>query len=119
MSEKKEIGNIGERLAAEFLQKKGYRVVAQKFRHRRGEIDLIVKRDNWVLFIEVKTRSSTHYGNPETFVLANQVRLIYETAEEWIYSNDWHGDIRFDVVSILLSENGEEPVIEHIEDAIN
>lgn len=116
MSRKTNIGRMGENLAADFLQKKGFTVVARNYRFGKAEIDLIVERGDWLLFIEVKTRSSTDYGEPEEFVSSLQVNRIFDAAEEYIFKCDWQGNIRFDVVSIKL---GKETIIEHLEDAIN
>lgn len=116
MSDKIEIGRQGEILAAEFLIKKGWEIVKRNYRHGKAEIDLIVKRDDWTIFVEVKTRSSSLYGQPEDFVTEFQARRIYEAAEEFIFSTNWQGHVRFDIVSIKL---GEPVEIEHLEDAIN
>jgi putative endonuclease len=116
MTDKIKKGNKGEKLAAEFLQKKGFEVVARNYRFRRAEIDLIVRRDNWIIFVEVKTRSSSSYGEPEEFVDDHKTRNVFDAAEEYIYSTDWHGHIRFDIISVKL---GHEIEIEHFEDAIN
>ena len=116
MSDKIKTGNKGENLAAEFLQKKGFEIVARNYRFRHAEIDLIVKKENWIIFVEVKTRSSTSYGEPEDFVDSRKSNKIFEAAEEYIYANNWHGHIRFDIVSVKLGSN---VVIEHFEDAIN
>jgi putative endonuclease len=75
-----------------------------------------VKRDNWLLFIEVKTRKSNAYGEPEDFVDEFKARHIFQAAEEFIFSVDWHGHIRFDIISVML---GAVPEIVHFEDAIN
>lgn len=116
MENKTTIGRKGEQLAAEFLMKKGFEIVVRNYRYRRAEIDLIIKRDDWLIFVEVKARSSNDYGEPEEFVDARKVNKIFEAAEEYIYSTDWHGHIRFDIVSVKL---GKEPVVELFEDAIN
>lgn len=116
MSEKIKTGTKGENLAAEYLEKQGFTVIARNYRHRRAEIDLIVKRENWIIFVEVKTRSSVSFGQPEEFVDYGKTKRIFEAAEEFIYANDWHGHIRFDIVSVKL---GMEPEIMHFEDAIN
>jgi putative endonuclease len=110
------IGRKGEQLAAEFLMKKGFEIVVRNYRYKHAEIDLIVKRDDWLIFVEVKARSSTDFGEPEEFVDARKVNKIFDAAEEYIYSTDWHGHIRFDIVSVKL---GKEPVVELFEDAIN
>lgn len=116
MTDKMETGAIGENLAAEYLTKKGFQVVARNFRCRKAEIDMIVKRDNWLIFVEVKTRSSNAWGEPESFVNSLQRRLIYDAAEEYIYKTDWQGHIRFDIVSV---KPGLRPEIVHFEDAIS
>lgn len=116
MSDKIETGNKGENMAADFLVQKGYEILTRNYRHKHAEIDLIVKRGNWLLFVEVKTRSSNAYGEPEEFVTEFKARKIFEAAEEYIFSTNWQGHVRFDVVSIKL---GDVPEIEHFEDAIN
>ena len=116
MSDKIQKGAEGENLAAEFLKKKGWEIVARNYRYRHAEIDLIIKRDDWTIFVEVKTRTSSYFGQPEEFVDAQQARRIFEAAEEYIYSTNWLGHIRFDIVSVKL---GYKPEIIHFEDAIN
>jgi putative endonuclease len=77
-----------------------------------------VRRDDWTIFVEVKTRSSSDFGQPEEFVTPAQARKIYDAAEEFIFSTDWQGHVRFDVVSVLMNEE-ECLELEHFEDAIN
>ena len=107
---------MGEALAANFLKEKGFDIVARNYRFRKAEIDLIARKENWLLFIEVKTRSSSHYGEPEEFVDIKKMNRIFDAAEEYIYATDWHGHIRFDIISVKL---GWETEIKHFEDALN
>src|SRR6188768_3081132 len=100
MKDQNQIGQEGERLAAEFLIRKGFEIVVKNYRHRHAEIDLIVKRDNWLIFVEVKARSSVNYGQPEDFVGSQKISKIFEAAEEYIFATDWQGHVRFDVVSV-------------------
>jgi putative endonuclease len=116
MSDEIKTGVKGENLAAEYLQTKGFEIVTRNFRHKNTEIDLIVRRENWLIFVEVKTRSSSAFGEPEEFVDHYKGRNIFEAAEEYIFSRDWRGHIRFDIVSVKL---GGKPEIVHFEDAIN
>ncbi len=116
MSDKIEIGREGENLAAEFLKNKGWEIVSRNYRYGKAEIDLIIKRGDWTIFVEVKTRSSSTYGEPEEFVDEFKARRIYDAAEEYIFATNWLGHVRFDVVSIKL---GTPPEIVHFEDAIN
>lgn len=116
MSDKIEIGRLGENLAATFLEERGWEIVARNYRYKKAEIDLIIRRDDWTIFVEVKTRSSTAFGQPEEFVDDYKARLIFDAAEEYIFSTNWLGKVRFDVVSITLTT---PPEIVLFEDAIN
>src|SRR5687768_14780046 len=102
MSDKIKTGNLGEDIAAEFLKKKGFEIVTRNYRFKKAEIDIIVKKENWLLFIEVKTRSSNAFGEPEEFVDEFKAHRIFEAAEEYIFSTDWKGHIRFDVISVKI-----------------
>jgi putative endonuclease len=110
--DRKDIGNSGEEKAADFLQSKGYQVMETNYRHKRGEIDIIVKNDELMVFVEVKTRNNVEFGTPEQFVSQRQRQVIIETANAYISEVDWHGLIRFDIVAIVP-----EKEIVHFEDA--
>lgn len=116
MADKIDIGNQGEQLAAEFMAAKGFEIVVRNYRYKHAEIDMIVKRNDWIVFIEVKTRTSSEYGEPEDAVGDIKIGKLYEAAEEYIFATDWQGHVRFDVISVKL---GRVPLIEHFEDAIN
>ena len=68
MTGKMEAGAFGEQLAADYLEARGFRVRSRNYRYGKSEIDLIVQRDDWLIFVEVKARSSVEYGHPEDFV---------------------------------------------------
>ena len=115
MSDKIKKGKEGEALAAEFLIKKGFEIVARNYRHKQSEIDLIVKKTNWLIFVEVKLRSSDAYGYPEDFVDYKKAKNIIDGAEEYTYQQNWNGNVRYDIVSIR-EQRGEREIV-HIEDA--
>jgi putative endonuclease len=108
-------GKEGEKYAADFLIAKGFEIVERNYRHQHGEIDLIVKKDNWLIFVEVKARSSYAFGHPEEFVDYKKVKVILEVADHYVYKNDWQGNVRYDIVSIKLKKG--DPEIVHLEDA--
>lgn len=109
-------GKRGEDLAANFLIKCGYEILRRNFTYQRCEIDIIARKDNWLLFVEVKTRSGDEFGHPEEFVSGAQAGRIMHAAEEFIHTINWHGHIRFDIISV---KSGEDPELLHFEDAIN
>jgi len=109
-------GNRGEDLAADFLQKKGFEVITRNYRYKHSEIDLIAKQGNLLVFVEVKTRSSSSFGEPEAFVDSKKASKIFEGAEQYVFENNWNGNIRFDIISVKIG-NSEEVV--HFEDAFH
>ncbi len=115
MSDKIKKGKEGEELAANFLKEKGYEIIERNYRHKRSEIDLIVKKNNWLVFVEVKYRTSDAFGYPEEFVDYKKVKNILTGAEEYTYIIDWRGNVRYDIVAVR-NINGELE-IKHIEDA--
>lgn len=115
MLDRKYIGNKGEDYAVNFLFANGYEVLQKSFRFGRGEIDIIAQKDDVLVFIEVKTRKNADFGYPETFVSESQQDRIHLAAEEYILQNKWQGEIRFDIIAILW--DGNEPILDHFEDA--
>jgi len=100
MSKNNIIGKQGEEMAARFMEAKGYVVVERNFRSGRAEIDLILQKDNLLVFAEVKLRKRTSYGMPEDAVDDRKAELILNAAENYIYKKDWKGGVRFDIISI-------------------
>ena len=111
-----QLGHAGEEAATRFLLAQGYELVHRNYRHRRAEVDLIVRRDQALLvFAEVKARSSTRFGYPETFVTARKQQLFRLAAEQVQQDLAWTGDIRFDILAVMPIAAGFR--IEHFEDA--
>jgi putative endonuclease len=115
MTDKIKRGNEGEQLAADFLIQKGFEIIQRNYRYKHSEIDLIIKKDNWLIFVEVKTRSSLAFGYPEEFVDREKVKKVLEGAEHYILKIDWQGNVRYDIVSVIFNRG--VPEILHLEDA--
>ena len=110
------MGAWGEDLALRYLIKHGYRLVERNYRTRRGEIDLILRKEGTLVFVEVKLRRGTGFGDPlEAVTLRKQATLRY-LAERYLADREPDFDtVRFDVVGILASREGLR--IDHIQDA--
>lgn len=93
-------------MAAELLRKKGYRVVGAGFAARRGEIDLVCRKDGDLVVVEVKTRSSDAFGTPLQAVDARKRRALVAAAAEYRALAGWRGPIRYAVVAITRGEGG-------------
>jgi putative endonuclease len=101
------LGQAGEAAAVDFYRQAGYEVLAQGYRHGRAEVDLVVRQGTALLvFVEVKTRSGSHYGPPETFVSGRKKELFRLAATQMQEDLDWRGDIRFDILAVTKRREG-------------
>ncbi len=115
----KDIGNYGEKLAAKFLKKKGYKIVAKNFLSAHGEIDIIAKNRHSFVFVEVKSRKDCQeyfdsYGLPRDAVTKTKQKHIIYTAKVYLNKHPTDKEIRFDVIEVYL---GDKVRIEHFENA--
>ena len=112
-----ERGKWGEALALEFLKKKGYTSVAAGWRSRFGEIDIIVKNREYVVFVEVKLRKNADFAQAREYVGYTKQRKIIKTASLWLSSHKTSLQPRFDVIEIYAADEHSEPEIIHLENA--
>lgn len=115
MAEHNELGKLGEELAAEYLQKKGYVILATNWVFQKAEIDILAQKENTLAVVEVKTRSSIDFGLPQDFVKSKKIQLLVKAVNAYVTENDLDLEVRFDIISI--SKTGQEFVIEHLTDA--
>ncbi len=116
MTIQQEIGKRGEALAVNFLREQGYDILEQNWRHRKAEIDIIAMDDDILVFVEVKTRSYTYFGPPESFVDKRKIKLMTNASHVYMDKIDHQWEVRFDVISILLKE-GDSFDLRHIKEA--
>ena len=101
------LGRKGEQMAAEALQEHGYRIVEQNFRCRYGEIDLIAEENGDLVFVEVKTRRGTTFGQPEEAVTLTKRRKLAQVASYYLdVHNAGDRSWRIDVVAIDFNQQG-------------
>ena len=115
MAEHNELGKKGEQLAADFLAKKGYEIVAQNFRYQKAEVDIIARKENVLAVIEVKTRSTPDFGDPQNFLKQKQINLLVKAIDHFVNEHQLDVNVRFDIVAIIKNKAGTR--IEHLEDA--
>ena len=108
----KEIGNFGEDKACEFLEKQGINVLKRNFYARCGEIDIIAKDGETIVFAEVKTRLSKEYGTPSEFVDFRKQEKIMQTALYYLGNDDT--DMRFDVIEVMYKMAGDVMTVTEI-----
>ncbi len=100
------LGNTGENMATSFLKKEGYTILERNWRFGKAEIDIIASREDIMVFIEVKMRSSEHYGSPWQAVVKNKQTRIIKAADHYLRKTNWPGEARFDIISIVGSGVG-------------
>jgi len=111
------LGVLGEKLTARELKKLGYNIIAANYKCPIGEIDLIAKDKDTLVFVEVRTRSSSKFGLPQETVNYRKQKKIRRVAEYYLVEHNIAAlNCRFDVVGIVW-QKGEEPQIEVIKDA--
>ena len=108
----KQTGNKGEALAVQFIERKGYHIIATNWQSKHLEIDIVARDGNTLVFVEVKTRANDLYGLPEEGVSPEKEERLQRAAEAYLEESGWEGPIRFDIVAIVV---GKEPF--HLEDA--
>ena len=115
MNNNKEIGQLGEDYAIQFLSDKGYQILDRNWHFGRYEIDIVTLFENTLVFVEVKTRNSDYLVEPELSLTKKQQAYIIKAANAYIDSHDYDLEARFDIISIINSEKGK--AIEHIDNA--
>lgn len=108
----KEIGNFGEDTACRYLENQGITVLKRNFYCRSGEIDIIAKDGETIVFVEVKTRNSNDYGAPAEFVDYRKQEKVIKTALYYLGNDDT--DMRFDVIEVMYKYSGDVMIVTEI-----
>ncbi|MDD3787959.1 MAG: YraN family protein [Petrimonas sp.] len=115
MAQHNELGKQGEEVAARLLKSEGYAIVERNWNFHGYEIDIVAENEEFIVFVEVKTRTSVQWGNPEDFVGKSRQRRMIEGANHYLIENDINKPARFDIIGAVW--NGRTFETEHIEDA--
>lgn len=115
MAAHNDLGNEGEKLAVAQLEKEGYEVLETNYRFQKAEVDIIAQKAEILAVIEVKTRTSADFGNPEAFVSPKKIKLLVKAVDNYIQENDLDVEVRFDIIAILHGKK--EIAINHIKNA--
>lgn len=112
-----ELGNEGEEIATAYLESKDWLILDRNYRFEKAEVDIVATDRNYIIFVEVKSRSNIFFGYPEDYITPQKEENIKKAAEAWVYERKMEtAVVRFDVVSIVQQGN-KAPEITHFEDA--
>ena len=122
---RRKLGDLGEKLAGEYLEKQGYEIIDRNYQKRSGEIDLIVRKNKIIIFVEVKTRTKNEnnnkeYNPPEEAVNFSKQRKIIKTAQSYLFENRYSGktDWQIDVIAIEINQQKRRASLRHIKNAV-
>ena len=117
--DRQKLGRWGEQLAAQYLESHGYKVLDRNWRCRRGEIDLVAKEGDVLVFVEVKTRRGRDYGTPEEALTRYKVKRLLELGQRYMLERDLEDvEWRVDLVAVELDRQGNLLRFEHVPNAV-
>lgn len=115
MARHNDLGKEGERLAADFLRRENYEILEMNWTFHKAEVDILARTEDTLVAVEVKTRSDAGFGLPQHFVSSKKIRLLVDAVNHYSESIGFEGDVRFDIVAVLVRDGKWE--IDHIQDA--
>ena len=116
MADHNELGKFGEELAAAFLLRTGYNILERNYIFDKAEIDIIAQEEEGtVVIVEVKTRNSAYFGDPQSFVSPGKIKLLVKAANEYMIANSLDKEVRFDIIAVLKNSTSEQ--LEHFKNA--
>ncbi|MCS3530225.1 YraN family protein [Chryseobacterium sp. JUb7] len=116
MATHNDFGKKAEDFAVEFLLKHHYKILVRNFRFQKAEIDIITEKDNLIVIVEVKARSTDAFILPQEAVTKTKIRSIVSAANHYLEEFSKNQEVRFDIISVLPDEKG-RLTVEHIIDA--
>ena len=114
MAEHNELGKKGEKIAINFLVDNGYTILEKNYRYLKAEVDIIAKKNKVLAVVEVKTRSTDHFGNPQDFVNPKKIKLLLSAIDYYVNEKDLDVEVRFDIIAIIHQKTIK---ITHLKDA--
>lgn len=116
MADHNELGKKGEEIAVAHLIKSGYDILTTNYVYLKGEIDIIAQKGTTIVIVEVKTRSTPEFGNPQEFLKPAQIKRLVTTAHHYVEHHAGDDiEVRFDIIAIIKNKAG--TTVEHLEDA--
>lgn len=115
MAQHNDLGEKGEQLAVDYLLQHNYKIIARNYRFLKAEVDIIVQKEDVLVAVEVKTRSSIDFGNPQDFINPKKIKLLVSAMDNFVVENDLDVEVRFDIIAIVNQKNAFK--IEHLKDA--
>ncbi len=104
---KKEVGRLGEDSACNYLEKEGYKILGRNYKTKYAEIDIVAKKREELVFVEVRTKTNENYGSPEESVNREKMRRLKRSALGYVQKNKYYDCYRIDLICVVLDKQGE------------
>lgn len=121
---RKALGQAGEDVAAAYLARQSYQIITRNWRTRSGELDIVARDDDWLVFVEVRTRRSSGsaagplLGTPEESITPRKQLQLVALADAYLFEMRWEGPWRIDVIALELRADGAVARLNHLRDAV-
>jgi len=115
LAQHNELGKDGEKMAVGFLIRNGYTIRETNYRFHKAEVDIIAQKGDVLAVVEVKTRSTDYFGDPQDFVKPKKIKLLVGAIDDYVIKHDLDVEVRFDIIGIIKNAKGTR--LEHLEDA--
>ena len=115
MAAHNELGKKGEQIACDFLLKKGYQILEKNYRYLKAEVDIIAQKKDVLAVVEVKTRSTDYFGDPQDFVNHKKIKRLLSAIDYYVIEKELDVEVRFDIIAIICQKN--KIKIEHLKAA--
>ena len=115
MADHNELGKKGEQIAIDFLVKKKYKILEKNYRYLKLEVDIIAQKENILVAVEVKTRTTDFFGNPQEFVDHKKIKRLLSAIDNYVIEKELEVEVRFDIIAIIHYK--QQTKIEHLKDA--
>lgn len=106
MAEHNDLGKKGEALAQQYLEQNGYLILEKNWRLGPNEVDIIAYKDHEIVFVEVKTRTTDDFGDPEKFVTPAKQRAYIRMANNYVLRYEREEEVRFDIIAVVVNTAG-------------
>ncbi|UJF30850.1 YraN family protein [Kaistella sp. 97-N-M2] len=116
MAEHNDFGNLAEKLAADYLTGKNYKILVRNFRYQRAEIDIVAEFEDLIVVVEVKARGTDLFMEPQEAVTKKKIKAIVLCADHFMKDRNLDKEVRFDIIAVLPDSAGKLQIT-HIEDA--
>ena len=110
-----ETGQLGEKIAKEYLERKGYKIVERNYKTKFAEIDLVGLKDKVMVFVEVRTKRGEAFGSPEETLNYAKLQKVLWNAKSYMAYKKWTGPCRIDAVCVILGGDDKPQRIDHYE----